>query len=836
MKNPKTNVAKYLISILMIGIGFGVYAEAVISNPTSLRVGSSNSFPPINMIDSDGELTGFGRDLSDAVLESIGVRPERKHSSVWTDVLDWLDKGEIDFIHDTGYTKDRDAYLDYTRPIIEMPEMIFVRNENLDINTLDSLNGKVVACVNKHITHLYLKQYPQIKCHIVYKPVEGLYALMGGTVDAFVYPREIVMYFAQNLRVSDKVKMVGEPLRYLSWSMTVKEGNSEVVTLLNEGIQKIHKNGEYERIYNKWFGKRLLAGYTQAEVRIIIIAVVVLSLFAGISLALLIYNRRLTNARDALEQSEKKYSEIASSIPGAVFQIGKTGDQEFRLNFISQGIAKEIGVSSNKLLGSIDNFIMYICADDRSRFMQSLEDSILAEVPWNIEFRIETVSGGMMWFGASAAAPQHKDDSLLSNGVLLNISERKELQIRQEHFFQLTNNMLCIAGFDGHFKLLNPSWVSTLGYNIQELTAVPFIHFVHPDDQSKTILEAEKLANRKGHTINFENRYRCKNGEYRYLSWVAVSSPYADEIYAAAHDITELKKAEKELLRAYSGLEEKVELRTIELQEANKHLRNAEREMRIAKEKADYANNAKSEFLSCMSHELRTPLNVILGFAQLIEMDPSMQQTGDENYAGEIIGAGEHLLDLINEVLDLSKIEAGKIQLEVEDLDITIVVDDCLSIIKPLADKREINIKIDEKPGCISIAGDKMRLKQVMLNLLSNAVKYNSENGMIDIAYEINDDVISVSISDTGIGMSQSDMTNLFQPFNRLGAENSSVEGTGIGLVVTKKLIELMGGELRVSSEKEKGSCFTVIFNHTKLNKDKENSSSRQNNPNFVVM
>ncbi|MDH5766427.1 MAG: transporter substrate-binding domain-containing protein, partial [Gammaproteobacteria bacterium] len=400
MKNPKTNVAKYLISILMIGIGFGVYAEAVISNPTSLRVGSSNSFPPINMIDSDGELTGFGRDLSDAVLESIGVRPERKHSSVWTDVLDWLDKGEIDFIHDTGYTKDRDAYLDYTRPIIEMPEMIFVRNENLDINTLDSLNGKVVACVNKHITHLYLKQYPQIKCHIVYKPVEGLYALMGGTVDAFVYPREIVMYFAQNLRVSDKVKMVGEPLRYLSWSMTVKEGNSEVVTLLNEGIQKIHKNGEYERIYNKWFGKRLLAGYTQAEVRIIIIAVVVLSLFAGISLALLIYNRRLTNARDALEQSEKKYSEIASSIPGAVFQIGKTGDQEFRLNFISQGIAKEIGVSSNKLLGSIDNFIMYICADDRSRFMQSLEDSILAEVPWNIEFRIETVSGGMMWFGA----------------------------------------------------------------------------------------------------------------------------------------------------------------------------------------------------------------------------------------------------------------------------------------------------------------------------------------------------------------------------------------------------------------------------------------------------
>jgi len=810
----KFNVSKTYVCLLLLLSGIAQSApdsQPFTIFPQSLRVASSNSFPPINMLDKEGQLTGFGRDLSDAVLKSMNIKPVRRHSAIWTDVLSWLDTGQIDFIHDTGYTKDRDAYLDYTIPIIEMPEIIFVKNARLDINTLDSLKGKTVACVNNHITHLYLQQYTDIKCHIVYKPIEGLYALMGGTVDAFVYPREIVMYFAQQLRVADEVKMVGEPLRYLSWSMTVKEGNAEVISVLNEGIKRIKENGEYERIYNKWFGKRLLAGYTESEVRIIVISVVVLSLFAGISVVLLFYNRRLNNAKEALEHSEKKYSEIAASVPGAVFQICKYGDNDCRMEFISLGMATSIGVSSQQLLGNLKNFSSHIYIDDRMKFLQSLQESIQNHSPWQTEFRIETTRQEILWFQVSSTPKELDKDLLTYNGILLNITDHKELQERQEHFFQLSNNMLCIAGFDGYFKLLNPSWVTTLGFSMNELKSQPFLNFVHPEDQQLTINEAQKLGERKGTTINFENRYRCKNGEYKYLSWMAVSSPYAEEIYAAAHDITDLKNAEEELRRAYDGLETRVEQRTIELKQANEHLQQAEQAMREAKEEADRANLAKSEFLSRMSHELRTPLNAVLGFAQLIETDPELQGTEQSEFANEIYTAGNHLLELINEVLDLSKIEAGQLTVVLEPVDMCKMLDECLSLVRPQADARGIRIFLPQWKQETYVEGDKLRLKQVILNLLSNAVKYNIEGGSIRIDCEINENSkIEFSISDTGHGMSQAELDNLFQPFNRLGAENSEIEGTGIGLVITKKLVELMNGSLHVSSEQGKGSCFAL--------------------------
>ena len=185
---------------------------------------SSNNFPPMNALDKDGNLTGFGRELSDAVIKAIGGEVTHIHSGNWIQVPEWLDSSKADFIHDTGYTKDRDEFLDYSAPIIEMPEVIFVRPDQYDITGLNSLKGKTVACVNKHITHLYLQKFPEINCHVVKTPVEGLYELVAGKVDAFVYPKQIVLYISQNLRLRDKIKIIGEPLRTLTWSMVVKEG------------------------------------------------------------------------------------------------------------------------------------------------------------------------------------------------------------------------------------------------------------------------------------------------------------------------------------------------------------------------------------------------------------------------------------------------------------------------------------------------------------------------------------------------------------------------------------------------------------------------------------
>jgi len=319
-----------------------------------------------------------------------------------------------------------------------------------------------------------------------------------------------------------------------------------------------------------------------------------------------------------------------------------------------------------------------------------------------------------------------------------------------------------------------------------------FIAAIHPDDRNM-VQDAITSCVGKGTEYNIEHRVVWPNGD---IHWVqekgdVVRSEDGKPLHmlGVVQDINKRKSAQKKLIEA--------------------------------RDEAEHANLAKSQFLSSMSHELRTPMNAILGFGQLLKMEGDSLDASQQENIDEIIKAGRHLLELINDVLDLSRIEEGRIDLSIEAIALNEVVIESLQLIMPLAQKRGIEIKIIQNETEISfeqlsqhhcgVKADRVRLRQVLLNLMSNAVKYNNENGKIIIACSKSEnDQQRISIIDTGEGLSSDQQTQLFTAFERMGAERSEIEGTGIGLMITKKIIELMGGSIGVESQPGEGSTFWV--------------------------
>jgi len=381
----------------------------------------------------------------------------------------------------------------------------------------------------------------------------------------------------------------------------------------------------------------------------------------------------------------------------------------------------------------------------------------------------------------------------------MDLSEHRRAQEELDRFFSMTVSLLCIAGFDGYFKRLNPSWSALLGWSETELLTQPVVSFVHPDDVDNTLRESQKLT--QGHTtVSFINRYRCKDGSWRTLRWVSAPDRERGLVFAAAQDVTELLTVQQELEHA--------------------------------KETAIAANLAKSEFLANMSHEIRTPMNGVIGMTGLLLESPLTTQ--QRSMLETVRGSADSLLSLINDILDFSKIEAGRMELEKIDFDLRQVVDDAAGLLaeKSYAKHLElVTVIADDVP--VAVRGDPGRLRQVLVNLIGNAVKF-TERGEVVVRVELESDISSglhrairgvlpasgiepdlepvrllFEVQDTGIGIDPAAQDRLFQSFQQ--ADNSTTRkygGSGLGLAICKRLVELMGGQISVASVPGAGSVF----------------------------
>jgi len=526
------------------------------------------------------------------------------------------------------------------------------------------------------------------------------------------------------------------------------------------------------------------------------------------------------------------------------------------------------------------------------------------------EIRLQHKNGKILWADLSVAAVRNSKLSLEAIvNIIMDITERKQIEEERDLLFNLSIDMQCVIDFNGYFKQLNQAWEDTLAYRRSHLLSKPFLHFIHPNDRQKSQQFFNKLL--QGESVKkFENRYKCKDNSYRILSWNAYPLVEQGKIYAIIRDITECKQNEVALKDAHERLltivdryraivQDQTELicrylpngcisfvnhaycryfnkteneligfpdQSNEMQALIRQMmdnlselkpvieteqciiinhdtrwqhwvgramfnvqnelieyqlvgrdtterKQAEAELRKAKETAEAATRSKSEFLANMSHEIRTPMNGVVGMTELLlNTDLSSKQ---REYAQIIYQSTEALQTLINDILDFSKIEAGKLSLEVAPFDLETAVLEIARLLALTAEAKGVKLIVRYAPDAPRyFVGDAGRIRQILTNLTGNAVKFTSQGHvLIDIDCQwqsVESAQMIFSIEDTGVGIAANKLNTIFDKFTQADASTTrKFGGTGLGLAISQQLVKMMKGKMGVVSELHKGSSFS---------------------------
>jgi len=540
---------------------------------------------------------------------------------------------------------------------------------------------------------------------------------------------------------------------------------------------------------------------------------------------IVVVSRDITDRKQAeiaLRESEQRYKRLLSSTTDYIFAVTVRNGRP-SLTQHGPGCEAVTGYTSAEYEADPYLWFRMVHEEDRAAVVQQAADVLAGQNVAPLEHRIRHKNGTLRWVKNTPVPHLDGQGRLISyDGLITDITERKRMQDERDRFFTLSLDMLCIAGFDGYFRQLNPAWAETLGYTDTELMARPYLGFVHPEDRDATAAQSENLVHGKW-IFSFENRYRCKDGSYKWLLWSACPFPEQQLVYAAARDITERKRSEAELKRANAELarsEEALRKALADLRKSHEELKEAHLQL-IQAEKMESVGTLAAG----VAHEVKNPLQTIL-----MGVDFLSNQVAKENstVTGVLADMREAISRADTIVRDLLEFSAAH-QLDLKEADVNSVVENALWLVNYELNRQPITVARQLGTNLPPVQLDRQKITQAFINLFLNAIHAMPKGGTLLVrthsrhvaespvqltdrsatTFFVGETVVVVEIEDSGTGIPQDILVRVFDPFFTTKPVG---KGTGLGLTVVQKIVELHHAMISIRNRAEGGVKATITF------------------------
>jgi PAS domain S-box-containing protein len=779
-------------------------------HPVWRMAGSSS--PPFQWMDEKGRFQGIGADYRAIVEQRLGVKLEPVPANSWPESLEQLRRRECDISLLTAQTPERESFLIFTKPLLELPPAIITRTDNKVVKSFSDLPGRRVAVARGWPIHERLAQdHPEILLLPRDDVGSAITAVALGDAEAYVGDLASATHAIDRLGLRN-LKVAADSPYLFPFRIAVRKDWPLAVSLLDKAIATITPD-EHEAIRRKWIAVRG-GGLSLRDVLMftlpVLIASVILLLVVNRRLLLEIAQRKQTDA--ALRISEERWNFALEGSRDGVWDWNvKTNDV-----FFSQRWKTMLGYSENEFEGRFDEWITRVHRDDLDATLDGIQRHLRGETAdYEVEHRVLAKDGSYRWILARGRVVVRDEAGAPTRmvGTQIDVTERREaeeqLRREEEHLEETVRIRTAelqqverrlrevtdklpgavyqfVRKLDGSFafEFCSEGMETMVGVRAEE--AVRDVNTVwaaiHPDDLAELVVKANHSAETL--TRYVQDLRICQPDGRRW--WIRAESepqrrPDGSMLWNGnIMDITERKRLEEELA--------------------------------VAKSAAESANHAKSAFLANMSHEIRTPMNAILGFSQLMLRDPALTDT-QHQHLDTINRSGEHLLALINDILEMSKIEAGRIRLQRSNFDLHALLGDVERMFRLRTDTRGLEFSV-QCTGMVPqfVRADEGRLRQIFINLVSNAVKFTEQGGIavrLDAAPVGERSVrLHGEVEDTGPGIAADELPRLFREFEQTETGHRAGVGTGLGLAISREFARLMGGDMTAESEVGRGTIF----------------------------